>query len=86
MRPIASRRGGVAEVSKQRVGDVTMRVDKSRHHDRVGGVDHFGITNPNAGAHLGDLVAVDEHISLGEIGPVEGEDTPATKESLGATH
>ena len=65
-----------AHVAEQRLPDVTVSIDETRHHDGTGGFHHLCIACPEVLADLGDAIPVDENVRLGVVrrpGP-EGED------------
>jgi hypothetical protein len=74
--------------AKHRPPHVSVGVDKTRHHDAVGAVDHLRASGSESVADGSDPVALDEHVALADHPQlvVHRQDASALNECLSVRH
>ena len=55
------------KAAQRRLELVVVRVDETGHHDAAAGVDHIGTTRVQVRSDGKDLLALDQHVGLGEV-------------------
>jgi hypothetical protein len=55
------------KAAQRRLELVMVRIDEARHDDAAAGVDHVGVAGVQVWSDGEDLLALDQHVGLGEV-------------------